>query len=136
MKYSFPTVGPLMTSQRWIAHSGHIVPAWTSALRRELVAAFRRGSMSAERCLRTYLNQGEPEILPFEAVVFLAARVASEHLDMRASMGSSGTYLTVFVDPDLGENRLAELCLSDPEEFEALIEAGRRFFFPGYRVIG
>ena len=78
--------------------------------------------MDAERCLRTYMNQGEPDILPFEAVVFLVARLAAEseakddwrvdHLELAAIRGSG------------------------IDKFDDLIEAGREFFFPIRRAIG
>ena len=112
----------MITSQRWIAHEGHHVPTWVTALRHELVAAFRRGSMNAERCLKTYLNQGEPEMLPFEAVVFLLARVAAER-------EPGGTL-------PIDNPELAAICDSGGDEFADLIEAGRRFFFPSLVAIG
>jgi len=129
-------IARLMNSQRWIAHPGHVVPAWTTALRRELIAAYRRGSMDAERCLRSYINQGEPDLLPFEAVVFLAARATIERSEGRAGWTSTQRQMSGPVADDQGEHELAALCQTDCEEMAELIEAGRRFFFPRYQAIG
>jgi hypothetical protein len=124
------TAGPgsaatMKTTKRWIAHQASGSPPWENAVRRELVAAFRRGTMDAERCLGTYRLQGSREILPPEAVVYLAAQVVAE----RATCFHES--LTADALSDHGGRELAVLFELDREGFEDLIEAGRRFFFPG-----
>jgi hypothetical protein len=121
-----------MISRRWIAHHGHDVPTWKTALRHEMIAAFRRGSMSAERCLKTYLNQGEPDILPFEAVVFLAVRVVID----RETHPCDLHHINAEILEDRGEMALADLFKADRETFLDLIEEGRAFFFPYVDAIG
>jgi hypothetical protein len=115
----------MMTTKRWIAHRAHGLPPWESAVRRELVAAFRRGTMNAERCLGTYRLQGSRAILPPEAVVYLAARVAAEKV--------TGFHEALVADTlsDYGGRELGVLFELDRAGFEDLIEAGRRYFFPG-----
>ncbi len=97
-----------MISRRWIVHREHFVHSWKTALRRELVAAYRRGTMDAGRCLDTYVNHGEPDILPREAVVFLASIVAAERAEVEWSA----------------------LGLANDMASVETIEAGREFFFP------
>lgn len=121
-----------MHSITWIAHEGHSVSHWTAALRRELVAAYRRGSMDAEGCLRTYRAQGERAVLPVEAVAYLAARAVLD----RASGTVSGGAITVEALRDQDERELADLLAADPRVFVEAIEAGHRFFFPGRRHVG
>jgi hypothetical protein len=78
--------------------------------------------MDAERCLKTYLNQGEPDILPFEAVVFLLARLAAD----RTPEG----------EMSIDHPELAALGPVGGDEFAELIEAGREFFGPRRLLIG
>jgi hypothetical protein len=120
-----------MTESRWIAHPGHCTPPWTDELRRELVAAFRRGTMNAERCLRAYRDQGEAGVLPPEAVVYLAARVVADRSIGAAERARFEGMLSAEALSDHGERELAALYAIDREGFEGLVEAGRRFFFPG-----
>jgi hypothetical protein len=82
-------------------------------------------SPRTRRCLGTYRLQGSREILPPEAVVYLAAQVVAE----RATCLHES--LTADALSDHGGRELAVLFELDREGFEDLIEAGRRFFFPG-----
>ncbi len=103
------------SSLKWIAHEGHVaVPAWVSALRNEVIAAYRRGSMSAERCLKTYFSQGAEEMLPFEAVIYLATRVVIERERMDCV--------------DFAESTLLEGCGEQRPLMEHWIRLGREFF--------
>jgi hypothetical protein len=115
----------MKTTKRWIAHRAHGAPPWENAVRRELIAAFRRGTMDAARCLGTYRLQGSREILPPEAVVYLAAQVVAEQATCLHET------LTVDALSECGGRELAVLFELDREGFKELIEAGRRFFFPG-----
>ena len=117
-------------------HPGHIVPPWTAALCVELVAAFRRGSMSAERCLRTYQSQGERSVLPPEAVAYLAARVVADRAEGRPGRGGVTGLVSAEALVDEGHRELAELFVDDREAFNATIEAGRRVFFPSRQSVG
>jgi hypothetical protein len=81
--------------------------------------------MDAARCLGTYRLQGSREILPPEAVVYLAAQVVAEQA---ACLHET---LTVDALSECGGRELAVLFELDREGFKELIEAGRRFFFPG-----
>lgn len=121
----------MMTSRYWIAHMAHGTAWWTTELRRELVAAFRRGSMDAARCLGSCRLHGGHAVLPPEAVVYLATRVV-------AGRGGDGPVwerydgrVTSELLSDHGEGELAVLIERDGDEFDDLVEAGRRFFFPG-----
>jgi hypothetical protein len=119
-------------SRRWIVHRGHEARAWPAELRREMVAAFRRGTMDAERCLGTYRLQGERSMLPPEAVIYLATRVVAERVPGATEWRDRCAHpWTREILRDHGEGRLAELAEADTEGFEGLVEAGRRFFFPG-----
>ncbi len=143
-----------MTPRRWIAHPGHADTPCTSALRREVVAAFRRGSMDAEGCLRAFRAQGEPGVLPPEALVYLAAQAVADR-DMRPVLddfpgrpgprclparalgrGRDIGMMTAEALGDHGEGELAALCEADRDGFAELVEAGRRYFFPGPGAVG
>lgn len=119
-------------SRIWTVHRGHGRPEWPGELRRELVSAYRRGTMDAARCLGTYRLQGEPTMLPPEAVIYLATRVVAE------GSAGAGEWRDRCMHPwarevlrDLGEPGLAALAEVDGEGFEGMVEAGRRYFFPG-----
>lgn len=123
-------VAQTMTTLRWIVHPGHGSPPWAAEMRRELVAAYRRGTMDAERCLVTYRSHGERSMLPREAVVYLAARVVAERTTDRPVWGLEREFGAAEVLSDHGERELAERLADDRAEFEGLVEAGRRIFFP------
>jgi hypothetical protein len=112
-------------AQRWIVQPAQADPPWETALRRELIAAYRRGTMDAERCLGTYLLQGRVKLLPPEAVVYLAASVTADRTN-----GTQGTLTAEALSVHAGYE-LATLYQLDRKGFEGLVEAGRRFFFPG-----
>jgi hypothetical protein len=119
-------------SRRWIVHDRHDARPWPDELRREIVSAFRRGSMDAARCLGTYRLQGERSMLPPEAVIYLATRVVAERVPEANEWRDRCVHpWTREILRDHGEGRLAELAEADTEGFEGLVEAGRRFFFPG-----
>lgn len=131
------TAAAPMTTPRWIAHPGHGRPSWATEIRRELVAAYRRGTMDAARCLRTYRLQGEPSMLPPEAVLYLATRVVAEGAPGVPEWRDRCVHpWTHEVLRDHGERGLAALLGADHEEVEGLVEAGRRFFFPGEVRLG
>lgn len=122
-------------SRRWIVHRGHVARPWPAQFRRELVSAFRRGTMDAERCLGTYQLHGERSMLPPEAVIYLATRVMAERTPEAAEWRDRCVHRwTREILRDHGEGLLAELAEADTEGFEGLVEAGRRFFFPGTRT--
>jgi hypothetical protein len=123
---------PTMTNHRWIVHSGHGRPSWATVLRRELIEAYRRGTMDAARCLGTYRLQGDPAMLPPEAVLYLATRVVAEQAPGAAEWRERCSHpWTRDVLRDHGARHLASLIGADAERTEGLVEAGRRFFFPG-----
>jgi hypothetical protein len=120
-----------MSSYYWIPHPAHRSPSWSGNLRQELIAAFRRGSMNAERCLRTYRLHGEPSILPAEAVIYLATRVVAGPPAAEPSWERyNGAVTSEFLQAE-GQPELAGLAAVGRDAFEGLVEAGRRFFFPG-----
>lgn len=120
-------------SRRWIVHRPHVSRLWPAELRREIVTAFRRGTMDAQRCLGTYRLQGERSMLPPEAVIYLATRVVAERTPEEAEWQDRCAHpWTREILRDHGEGHLAELAEADTEGFESLVEAGRRFFFPGH----
>ncbi len=121
-----------MLSRRWIVHCRHEARPWPAELRLEIVSAFRRGTMDAERCLGTFRLQGERSILPPEAVIYLATRVVAERAPEATEWRDRCAHpRTREILRDHGEGRLAEIAEVDREGFEGLVEAGRRFFFPG-----
>ncbi len=126
------TVETTKMSRRWIVHRAHVGAPWSTEFRRELVSAFRRGTMDARRCLGTYRLQGERTMLPPEAVLYLATRVVAERAPESADWRDRCVHpWTREVLRDHGQGELAELAEADREGFEGMVEAGRRFFFPG-----
>lgn len=88
--------------------------------------------MDAERCLGTYRLQGERSMLPPEAVTYLATRVVAERAPDGAEWRDRCAHpWTREILREHGERELADLAEADREHFEGLVEAGRRFFFPG-----
>jgi hypothetical protein len=93
--------------------------------------------MDAERCLGTYRLQGDPAMLPPEAVLYLATRVVAEKVPGAAEWRDRCSHpRTGDVLREHGVWHLAALIGADYERTEGLIEAGRRFFFPGPRLPG
>lgn len=129
-----------MTTRRLIAHPAHrpgpgggsTPPAWVEAIRREVVAAYRRGSMSADRCLRTCRLQGGSTLLPPVARAFLAEQATIE----RRSQGASGPVTLAETLGEHGERDLAAIFEGDVDRFARLIEAGRLYFFPAASILG
>ncbi len=102
-----------------IVHPPHARADWTSLLRRELVAAFRRGSMDAAKCLHAYCLQGGGAVLPPEAVVYLTVQAAADRAERPVDR--------VWLDGAIGQDVLGSC---GREEFVGVVEAARRFFFP------
>ena len=102
------------SSLRWVVHRGHGRRPWPAEFRCELVSAFRRGTMDAERCLGTYQLHGERSILPPEAVIYLATRVLAERAPDGAEWRDRCVHpWTREILRDHGEGRLAELAEAD-----------------------
>lgn len=88
--------------------------------------------MDARRCLGTYRLQGERSMLPPEAITYLATRVVAEDAPGGPEWRDRCDHpWTRDILREHGERELAELAEADREHFEGLVEAGRRFFFPG-----
>jgi hypothetical protein len=100
-------------------------------MRRELVAAFRRGTMDAARCLGTYLLHGERSVLPPEAVVYLATRIVAGRSNDVPSWEQYDGLVTSEILSEHGERELAALVENEVEALDRIVETGRKFFFPG-----
>ncbi len=127
---------PTTSMRYWIVHPGHPGAPWPAELRRELVAAFRRGTMDAARCLGTYRLHGESSMLPPEAVIYLATRVVADGSKDTPSWERYDGRVTSEILSEHGERELAALVEGNGEELDWLVESGRRFFFPGPFVRG
>jgi hypothetical protein len=127
-----------MVSRRWRRDDAHGRACWSAELGRELVAAYRRGTMDAARCLGTYRLHGERSVLPPEAVVYLATRVVSGRTwpGGRPSWERYDGRSTSELLLDQGERELAALAGRGDAVFEGLVESGRLYFFPGPLALG